>query len=308
VFLKPDERRAKELGDAVVAALRDAVSAVNSLRDELRDENERRIAESRVATRKDHIPEAIDILRNVVDRLDALAVGQQSESKGTKKFQGRSLTVQWWLFGATAAAFIAAAIYAGIAKLQKDTMDQTYVEIAKQTTLTRMQVEGTQAAIVVCNHQFSDNRLSFNVNNRGNVTANDVTAQIVLTRRGWPDKRMRGQPRIYAIPKQPLSRDIPIAQAFSNVFPEQEWAPVSMGDQFIEVDWTCSWENGFGRKNEMSQKECIAYLAPVQVNPNTGLGFGPATMRCDYEFDETMTRFLKGRKEATAEKAKQAKQ
>ena len=63
--------------------------------------------------------------QSIKDSLDALI----SESK---TFQRQRLRVQWLLFSATAAAFVAVGIYANIARLQKATMDATLGQIQKQ--------------------------------------------------------------------------------------------------------------------------------------------------------------------------------
>jgi hypothetical protein len=112
--LRPDERRAKELAESTSAALRDLASSIRSLP-------------------KDHIPEAIEALRNVANRIDAVAMQNNANNEETARFQRRSLNAQWWLLTATTAAFIAAGIYAYVAYLQKNVMNNTLTEVRKQS-------------------------------------------------------------------------------------------------------------------------------------------------------------------------------
>jgi len=114
----------ERLARSILAALHVLTSALDSLR----DEEKRRVSE-----RENYIPEAIGILSNIRDSFDAFIVESNTDNQKTQRFQRKSLRVQWWLFGATAAAFVAAAIYANVARLQKNTMDDTFKEMQKQT-------------------------------------------------------------------------------------------------------------------------------------------------------------------------------
>ena len=130
--LSREERRAKELGETVVSALRDATAAVQSLRD---DHGEQRHEE------------AIRALETVRTSVDALTAANQAQGEQSATFQNRSLLVQWCLFGATTAAFIAAAVYAGIAYKQKITMDRTFAEVKKQTNAAQDSTTAAQNAV-----------------------------------------------------------------------------------------------------------------------------------------------------------------
>jgi hypothetical protein len=56
-----------------------------------------------------------------------------AETKEERQYQNRTLVVQWSLCMVTTLAFVAAAYYAHIAKLQWQTMEKTYAEIQRQT-------------------------------------------------------------------------------------------------------------------------------------------------------------------------------
>jgi hypothetical protein len=148
--LKPDERRRRELGESLLAAVRDLALSFRSLR----DEKERRIPQAQVPTTKDHIPDAIGILRDITNRLDAFVGEQKRENQKTTTFQKKYLHIQWLLFWATAAAFVAAAVYAGIAKLQKDVMNDTLTEVRKQSGYAEVSSGAAQEALKLARENF----------------------------------------------------------------------------------------------------------------------------------------------------------
>jgi hypothetical protein len=79
-----------------------------------------------------------DIPVYVVAERSNTEVGRyETDTKSDKRFQSRSLTVQWCLFTATILAFGAAAYYASIADKQRDIMKATLDESRKQTTASQ---------------------------------------------------------------------------------------------------------------------------------------------------------------------------
>lgn len=106
----------------------------------LRDKEVGSGPQAEIAKPEDKVPEAAGSLGDIADRLNAISIQQQSDSQKSEAFQRKSLYVQWCLFGATAAAFFAAAYYAGIAKQQKGTMER--------------QVEATKEALVSVQRAF----------------------------------------------------------------------------------------------------------------------------------------------------------
>jgi hypothetical protein len=137
-----EEKRAKELAESIVSSIHELTASVRLFR----DKEESRVTETRASASEDHVPEAISVLRNITDRLDALVGQYNAHEQEANRFQGKSLLVQWLLFWATTAAFVAAAIYANIARLQKNAMNETLLEIRKQTGFARDSAQGAPKA------------------------------------------------------------------------------------------------------------------------------------------------------------------
>jgi len=116
-MLTKDDRQAK----SILAALHDLTSALQSSH----YQQDRGVSAQ-------HISKTDVILGSVKDSVDALAYASKTQVEETKTFQRQSLRVQWLLLFATAAAFVAAGIYANIARLQKATMDATLGQVQKQ--------------------------------------------------------------------------------------------------------------------------------------------------------------------------------
>jgi len=85
-----------------------------------------------------------DGLTEITNSLNALANQTAADRIPNQKFQSRSIAVQWFLFAATFLAFGAAAYYAHIARLQKDTM------VSQLTTMnnTFKEVQAQSKAVV----------------------------------------------------------------------------------------------------------------------------------------------------------------
>jgi hypothetical protein len=69
---------------------------------------------------------ALKPLREIANGMQANTEIQKAESTGDRSFQRHSLLVQWFLFGATALAFLAAAYYASIARDANRIAQHTY--------------------------------------------------------------------------------------------------------------------------------------------------------------------------------------
>jgi hypothetical protein len=116
-MLTKDDRQAK----SILAALHDLTSALQSSHyQQERGAPTPQISKTEV------------LLGSVKDGVDALIYESKTQVEETKTFQRQSLRVQWLLLFATGAAFVAAGIYANIARLQKTTMDATLGQIQKQ--------------------------------------------------------------------------------------------------------------------------------------------------------------------------------
>src|ERR1019366_631779 len=143
-MLRPEERKkARQFDIELLAVLRDAISSLHSLL----DEKIRAISDADITARVTNAIQNSEALRSVADRLDALVTQQETEhQKQERRFQNRSLFVQWALFIATASAFVAAAVYAHIASQQKHTMENTLAEVIKQTKSADISAKAAESA------------------------------------------------------------------------------------------------------------------------------------------------------------------
>jgi hypothetical protein len=117
-MLTKDDRQAK----SILTALHDLTSALQ----------QHGVSAPQISKPDEHVPKVLNFLGSVKDSLDALTYQSKTQVEETRTFQRRSLRVQWLLFSATAAALVAAGIFANIAQLQKATMDLTLGQIQKQ--------------------------------------------------------------------------------------------------------------------------------------------------------------------------------
>ena len=119
-MLTKDDRQAK----SILAALHDLKSTLQSSH----DQQERGVS----GRDGDHRAKVLSFLGGVKDSLDALIYQNKTQLEESSTFQRQSLRVQWMLFLATAAAFVAVGIYANITRLEKKTMDATMGQIQRQ--------------------------------------------------------------------------------------------------------------------------------------------------------------------------------
>src|SRR5215469_2999418 len=117
-MLTKDDRQAK----SILTALHDLTSALQG----------HGISSQQISRPDEHVPKALSFLGSVKDSLEALTYESKTQAEETRAFQRQSLRIQWFLFFATVAAFVAVGIFANIARLQKMTMDVTLGHVQKQ--------------------------------------------------------------------------------------------------------------------------------------------------------------------------------
>jgi hypothetical protein len=106
---------------SILAALHDLTSALQSSH----YQHERGVSAQQISKTE-------GLVAGLKDNLDALTYQSKTQVEETRTFQRQSLRIQWLLFFATTAAFVAAGTYANIARLEKTTMDATLGQIQKQ--------------------------------------------------------------------------------------------------------------------------------------------------------------------------------
>jgi hypothetical protein len=268
--LTPDERRTK----AIILALNGVSEAVDSLRNDLQNRNP--VEEETVRT-----------LKSVNDRIDTFAAESRAQGNQSNTFQNRSIRVQWCLFWATFAAFAAAAIYAGIANQQRQTMDNTFSEVEKQTRLMQREVEGATAALVTIQFRAlwqERSYLSVIMLNRGRSTAFNIHADLKAVVISLPsEKSLNRIPplewKVNITDFDPLpdsiERGIYLDLASSDLR-----AGRSMGEA-IKLTGTFTYYNGF---RPTSQPICYYMLSPVDFRNKLGFvvqSYGAASIACD---------------------------
>jgi hypothetical protein len=163
-MLRPEERKkAKQFETDILNALRDVNTSLQSLA----DEKIRAVSDTEITTRITNTIQNSEALRSVTDRLDALVAQQETErQKQERRFQNRSLFVQWALFIATAGAFVAAAVYAHVAAQQKDAMENTLAEVIKQTGSADISAKAAKRAAEIAGDTLTSAQRSFIVQER----------------------------------------------------------------------------------------------------------------------------------------------
>ena len=196
---------------------------------------------------------------------------QQERANTEKKWLERSKVLLEVL------TLVAVIVYAVYAKRQWKTMNKTYGEIQKQTSaaieaahaakdsanLNRRMAEGTQAAVVSAeiSVQYDSNAVYFLIRNFGHVAANEVTANIVVTKERLPDGKQIGEKisrSIGPLPLQPMtigeSEKGQIARTFP--IPGFEWEAALQLKQTVVIEWNGSYEDGFGKKAPINGIGC----------------------------------------------------
>ena len=221
----------------------------------------------------------------------------------------RHYRVQVWLAIATTLAFIAAAVYAGIAALQWRTMNHTYKEIRKQTSaiqdtakaaadqakLLRQQLVGTQAAVIRIEPRIwpdtgSQGQLSLLLTNDGRVAARNVTVEVFLSRVRMPDRNLipnsttkflKTFPVIDSGEPHARTFEVPIFGAFphdESLFRDTKIA--------IAIDIRPQYDDGFG--DIIKQSVCY-YGVDTEVKTTNATRGGAGVMPCDINgFDNAL--------------------
>jgi hypothetical protein len=206
------------------------------------------------------------------------------------------LTVGTWL------AFIAAAIYAGIAARQATIMNQTYGQIQKQTTLMRQQMVGTQAATLETLLTFvPSGEFTINVINDGLVSAIDVHIH-------GQAQRLRDGVRIGE--SFPLDETLPIVAPKQRQSPSwllpwhprvaypQVWPAGWPGRETFSFQGEITYQNGFG--DEIRDTFCWKWLPFYFIQFRVGgysTGGGNLLVPCR-NFDQRVRATLEAEKQA----------
>jgi hypothetical protein len=239
--------------------------------DSLSDEQKSGVSKTDIPTGKDYIPEAISVLRDITNRLDALAVEQKSEDQKTSRFQRKSLCVQWCLFGATAAAFAAAAIYAHVASQQRDTMNATLAEIRKQTPAAIKSSEAaTSAAKTASDSLEITQRAYLSIGEPRETLNGPVTWEVTIPVENYGHTRVSGfsiemyfsririkgmakleQRKLIVDQSSPI-RPGPVGFAITVILPTEadaDFAELTNGMQAWSIAGAITYDTGFGKKD-----------------------------------------------------------
>jgi hypothetical protein len=130
MFLKPEDRRTRELETAILNTLRSIEEQLRLLTEALKpsQEHEDSASSNTSSDKKQAQPRPVITVHAVTQLGDADARKQEADRYGNYAFQEQTLWVQWLSFVATLLAFGAAAYYASIARQQLNTMNQTLIE------------------------------------------------------------------------------------------------------------------------------------------------------------------------------------
>jgi hypothetical protein len=222
-------------------------------------------------------------IRNEVDFPPEVVNRFYSEHDKSYRLQRRT----FWVGLLTLIALVA---YTGFTYRLWRTTDDTFNQVKDQTTLMRQQLEGTMGAILSLDlleiEQPPCCALGFTIGNGGHVTANNVTAHIILTIQSLPGKQTKGGPYYFSVGPQSLRAGgggAQIVKHFSVPGLTQDFLDSAMRlETTARVEETFSYENGFGRT--ISQSECRSYLPGpfvsgditknIEPHPN-GIGLWP---------------------------------
>lgn len=169
-MLKPEDRRIRETIKSTSDALGDLASSLRLWV----DHQKQAAAEGDAFQKK----EGMEILREIRDSFHALVTEHRANNQQGTRFQSRSLWVQWCLFVATFAAFVAAAYYADVAHHQLGAMIDTLAEIKKQTPGVLKGADAAKSAAETAASALRSSFDSFVIENRPYVTVEEV---------GFPD-------------------------------------------------------------------------------------------------------------------------
>jgi hypothetical protein len=163
--------------------LRDEILALRKSIDAIRDQQERHYQEQQAERKLPQPP--IGVETETHERPDA-----ERESTSYRK---NTLRVQWVTALATSLAFIAAAIYAGIASRQLTNSQNQLTTSQQQTALLLKQTEVLEA-IVKANPgmQIESGLMEFGFMNIGRLPASNVCAALIISKRKLPSEQLEG--------------------------------------------------------------------------------------------------------------------
>ena len=211
-----------------------------------------------------------------------LQLPEAKENERTKR-EKRTLGIQIWLAVVTTLAFIAAAIYAGVAASQSSTfnqqltaMNKTYGEIQKQTTMMRQQLVGTQAAVIevsppVWNPTTQSLSITLVNVNQGAVAGTVTSFRANLQRKTWPAEKPIGEPL-------PIELMSPITLVKGGQFAVEKSPPWPLppklkdqrswpGKEIVILEGSYTYRNGFD--DSLSGTFCYLWLPPWDLTMPT---------------------------------------
>jgi hypothetical protein len=184
---------------------------------------------------------------------------------------------------------------------------KTLCEIQKQTTLTRQQLVGSQAAVVnvwpspgienppeMTSSGIGSPGFNIAFKNDGNIIANGFYARLKNHRIILPSEKAASDPLPCDFDLPILSKEKPKDFQCSLVgfLTEKVWLSMEKLNQTIAVDGTYSYGNGFGE--QVTEKVCLRFVP--QVRTKYGLDGDGNFVSCD-RFPATLDRLMKRRAE-----------
>lgn len=267
----------------VEGSIRRCSEAIYGIRNEKKAEQEIQIQRE--------ILRQISLLSSPKEEIEADNAHQERRHKENHKLQQWIMGGTWFTGIFTLLAFLAAAYYANQARQQSITMNRTYCEIQKQTTLLRQQIVGTQAAVIQLQSPHIDFRF--------------MTVEIKFPNRGHVNGHLSGSTDVF---RRTLDGDIKLAhQEFKDLLaPYQRQdgpddaviiihlkkSDFSLSEitemetdtpkEFLFLKGSFSYNDGF----ETPPSEtpfCFSWIAypPVVINPHLSTGGSGVFISCD---------------------------
>lgn len=224
-----------------------------------------------------------DTRKDIPARISELRVSENEKiaaENHRKKAQQQQVILTWM----TGGAFVAAAIYAGIAALQLRTsnrqlvsMDKTYCQLSRQTALLSSQLKGTEAAVVevsvgignlIGDYQTPFNGFQIVIRNNGRVVANNVKANVEITRLSVGGKMLEKRSFPYSIPVldfHPGSSEFVQRVIFEDSETGTRVLTAAQNlEQTVKVETTYVYDDGFG-DTITGAPQCKEFLYPNWV-------------------------------------------
>jgi hypothetical protein len=213
--------------------------------------------------------------------IESGALGTVDELNAENSRRDKEYTQQERLIFWTRNAFIAAAIYAGIAAVtlivflvQLGVMNRTYCQIQSQTTLMRQETIGNQGAVLVFDPSIAfeaglgSGTISFAVRAvAGRVAARNVTVDLTVQRLALPSKKPIGKPIQCNVSVPQIVGTDPLIMLLSGQaracdlpgFDQKVVDEIMFTRQSVSISGSFGYENGFGEV--FHQNLCRTYLA-----------------------------------------------